>query len=87
MSAILAKSSIGDKAPKQEDDIYTLKQKVNQCINTLDKNMDAVFLKQEETYMTTALNFFKVKERELNEQLQLLKDKNNSLNEHDEEIV
>lgn len=49
--------------------------------------MDAVFLKQEETYMSGVLNFFKVKELELNHQLQKLKDKNNSLHDQDEQIV
>jgi len=81
------RSSIGDKAPKQLDDIYTLKKQLNECIETLDKNMDAVFLKQEETYMSGVFSFFKVKERELNHQLQKLKDKSNSLNDQDEQIV
>ena len=53
----------------------------------LDKKMDRAIQNQEKGYYDTVLSFIRVKERELNELLQKLREKNNSLSSQDKEII
>jgi len=64
-----------------------MKSTLNDYMTDLDLKMDRVIQLQEKGYYDTVLGFIRVKEKELNELLQRLREKNNSLSSQDKEII
>ena len=56
-------------------------------MSDLDTKIDKVVTDQEESYMDGVIRFVKVKEKQLNEIIEKLKEKNNSLGDKDYEIL
>ena len=64
-----------------------MKSTLNDYMTDLELKMDRVIQLQEKGYYDTVLGFIRVKEKELNELLQRLREKNNSLSSQDKEII